>query len=81
MRKLNPIDGACCYGAATFSPDGTHLLTVFQDVRRGADSETQLYYIPVDQIGTEKLTAIKLPLQFFPDLRENIQLALRPSLP
>lgn len=82
VRKINPVDGACCYGNATFSPDGTYILLVFQDVRRGADSETQLYYIPIDQIGTEvTLRPIKLPLRFFPDLRENIQLALHPVEP
>ena len=81
-RKINPVEGACCYGGATFSPDGTYILLVFQDVRRGADSETQLYYIPIDQINTGgTFTPIKLPLRFFPDLRETIQLALRPSVP
>jgi hypothetical protein len=82
VRKINPIDGACCYGAAVFSPDGTHLLTVFQDERRGAESEIQLYYIPIEQIGTEaSFSPIDLPLQFFPHLRESIQLALRPAVP
>jgi hypothetical protein len=81
-RKINPVDGVCCYGGATFSPDGTYILLVFQDVRRGADGVTQLYYIPVDQIGTgTTIIPIKLPLLFFPDLRENIQLALHPSVP
>jgi len=80
--RINPVDGACCYGAAVFSPDGTHILLTFQDVRRGADSETQLYYIPVEQIDTDaKFTPLKLPLRFFPDLRESIQLALHPSIP
>lgn len=82
VNKINPIDGICCYGAAAFSPDGTHILMTFQDVRRGAESETQLYYIPIEQMGTDaEFTPIKLPLQFFPDLRENIQLALCPALP
>jgi serine/threonine protein kinase len=82
LREINPIDGVCCYGSAAFSPDGTYILMIFQDVRRGAESETQLYYVPMDQIGVgTKFTPIKLPLQFFPDLRENIQLALHPSVP
>ncbi|HJR81288.1 MAG TPA: protein kinase [Anaerolineales bacterium] len=82
VNKINPVDGACCYGAAAFSPDGTHILMAFQDVRRGAESETQLYYIPIEQIGTDaEFTPIRLPLHFFPELRENIQLALRPALP
>jgi Tol biopolymer transport system component len=82
VTKINPIDGACCYGAAAFSPDGTYILLVFQDVRRGAESENQLYYVPVEQIGAgAEFTRIKLPVRFFPDLRENIQLALLPALP
>jgi serine/threonine protein kinase len=80
--KLNPVDGVCCYGNAVFSPDGTHILLVFQDVRRGDRSENQLYYIPVDQIGSAtEFAPIRLPPLFFRDLRENIQLALRPALP
>ena len=81
-RKINPVGGVCCYGTAAFSPDDNYILFVFQDVRRGAESETQLYYTPMDQIGTQtKATPIKLPLRFFPDLRENIQLALRTAVP
>jgi len=81
-RKINPVDGVCCYRAATFSPDGTHVLLVFQDVRSGDDNKTQLYYIPIDQIGTgTTFTPIKLPRHFFQEPRENIQLALRPSAP
>jgi hypothetical protein len=79
LRKLNPIDSVCCYGSSIFSPDGTYILLVFQDVRLGAESVTQLYYLPLEEIGTgTAFTPIKLPLQFFPDLRERIQLALRP---
>jgi len=51
-------------------------------VNQGADSETQMYYIPVEQLGSETTFApIKLPLRFFPDPRENIEVALRPSVP
>jgi serine/threonine-protein kinase len=81
-RKINPIDHSCCYGAAAFSPDGTYVLFTFQDLRLGDRSKTELYYIPVEQIGSaEPLTPVKLPLRFFTDLREAIQLALRPALP
>ncbi|MEO5887312.1 MAG: protein kinase [Anaerolineales bacterium] len=80
VDKINPVDGVCCYGSAAFSPDGTNILLVFQDVRSGAESESQLYYIPIDQLDSGvKFDPIKLPFHFFPDLRENIQLALRPS--
>jgi serine/threonine protein kinase len=80
--KINAVDSACCYGSATFSPDGTYILFIFQDENLGAESVTQLYYIPIEEIDMDAtFTPIKLPLQFFPDLRENIQLALRPTLP
>jgi len=81
-RKINPVDRVCCYGNAVFSPDGTHILLVFQDVRRGDRSENTLYYIPIDQIGTgTEFSAMRLPPLFFRDLRETIQLAVRPALP
>ena len=81
-RKINPVDRVCCYGNAVFSPDGTHILLVFQDVRRGDRSENTLYYIPIDQIGTgTEFSAMRLPPLFFRDLRETIQLAVQPALP
>ncbi|MGE5374226.1 MAG: protein kinase domain-containing protein [Bacteroidota bacterium] len=80
--KINPIDGACCYGTAVYSPDGTHILLVFQDENKASENETQLYYIPIDQIGTRTpFTPLPLPASVFSDARENIQLALRPSQP
>jgi serine/threonine protein kinase len=79
--RLNPINNVCCYQSAAFSPDGTYMLLVFQDERRGADSETLLYYIPIDQIGTgTAFTPFKLPLYLFTDAREDIEVALRPSV-
>lgn len=80
--KLNPIEGVCCYGNAVLSPDGTHILLTFQDLRLGANSETQIYYIPLDQIGTEAVfTPVGLPLHFFPDPRVKVELALHPAVP
>jgi hypothetical protein len=80
--KINPIGGACCYGSAAFSPDGTYILLVFQDVALGSRSENKLYYVPLDQIGSgTKFNPIRLPRLFFQNLDENIQLALRPATP
>jgi hypothetical protein len=76
---INPIEGVCCYGSAAFSPDGSYILLVFQDVRLGAESENKLYYFPIDQMGAAPLTPLRLPRLFFRNLEENIQLALRPS--
>ena len=80
VKLLNPVDKNCCYRDARFSPDGKYILTVFQDVRQGANSETELFYIPLDQIGSgNTFKPIKLPPLFFPDPREEISPALRPA--
>jgi serine/threonine protein kinase len=82
VRKINPVNGTCCYRDSILSPDGKYILLFFQDVNQGADSETQMYYIPIDQIGTgATFTPFKLPLHFFPDPRENLEVALRPATP
>ncbi len=79
---INPIENTCCYRDARFSPDGSHILVVFQDVREGAESETTLYYLPLDQIGSgAQFKPIKLPPLFFPNVREVIMPVLRPALP
>jgi len=74
---INPVNGTCCYRSGTFSPDGTYILFIFQDINNGPDAESNLYYIPVDQLGSD-ITPVNLPLRFFPDPRENILVALRP---
>jgi hypothetical protein len=81
-RKINPIDGTCCYRDAQFSPDGKYILFAFQDLRLGEGSETQLYYFPLAAIGaTTDFKPIKLPPGFFPNLRESVQPVLRRAAP
>jgi len=78
-REINLANGTCCYRDSVISPDGTHILLFFQDVKQGSDSETQMYYIPIDQFGSgTTFTPIKLPLHFFPNPRENLEVALHP---
>ena len=82
MNKINPVKGLCCYHASIISPDGTYILVFFQDESLGSDSETKMYYIQVDQLNSDTLfTPIKLPVRFFPNPRENIEVALHPSVP
>jgi serine/threonine protein kinase len=79
-RRINPIAGVCCYGSAAFSPDGTHILMVFQDLRDGDRSKNRLYYFPMDQLSTaEELIPFPLPGGLLNNLDENIQLALHPA--
>jgi serine/threonine protein kinase len=74
-KRINPVDGTCCYSSAVFSPDGTYILFAFQDIAEGFESRTRVFYIPVDAGGP--ITPFNLPLGFFTNPRENIQFALR----
>ena len=76
---INPIDGACCYRDARWSPDGLYLLFAFQDLRLGSEAPTLLYYVPYGEIGTGT-GFTPLPLEnFFNNPREAPQPALHPS--
>lgn len=79
-KKINPVRGICCYRNATFSPDGSYILLFFQNEGQGASSETQMYYIDLNQLGSA-LTPIKLPVKFFPNPRENLEAVLHPANP
>jgi hypothetical protein len=81
-NKINPINkGACCYRDARISPDGRFILFAFQDLGLGAESKTLVYYIPLDQLGSDTtFEPIKFPSSLFADPRANPQFALRPAL-
>jgi Tol biopolymer transport system component len=75
--KLNPINGACCYRDARWSPDGRYILFAYQ----GANSSSiELYYVSIDELqnGAE-ITPVELPPAFFSTPRDRPQPALRPA--
>lgn len=73
---INPIEGACCYRDARWSPDGLYLLFAFQDIRLGAEAPNLLYYVPYGEIGTGT-SFTPLPLEnVFTNPREAPQPAL-----
>jgi hypothetical protein len=76
--NANPIDGVCCYRDPSFSPDGNYLLFAFQDITLGADSRTQIYYIPYGTLGTG-VKYDPLPLPEYSDPKEAPQAVLRPA--
>jgi serine/threonine protein kinase len=74
---LNPVDGACCYRDAVWSPDGKYILFVFQ---KFDSSEVGIYYVPYADLQSGKTFApIELPTGFFSTAREKPQPVLRPS--
>ena len=77
---INPIDGNCCYRDPYWSPDGRHLLFLYQDQSLGSETNTQLYYAAFGTIGTGLSYApLPLPEGFFEDPREHPQPVLRPA--
>jgi hypothetical protein len=80
FQYVNPIDGMCCYRDPVWSPDGRYLMFAFQDIRQGASSQIQLYYIPAGTIGTGiRYEPLPLPDSFFPARDEILWPALRPA--
>lgn len=80
LQKIDPVQGNCCYRDSILSPDGTYFLTFFQNEALGPSGETNMYYIPLDQLGTDAaFTPIRLPVNFFPNPRETIEAALHPA--
>jgi hypothetical protein len=76
---INPIEGACCYRDARWSPDGLYLLFAFQDLRLGSEAPTLLYYVPYGEIGAGT-NFTPLPLEgFFKNPKEAPQPALHPA--
>lgn len=75
-----PFEGNCCYRDASFSPDGTHVIFAFQDIRLGVESPINLYYYPVDTLSTKRiLEPIPLPEGFFNLRNDTPYPVLRPA--
>ncbi|WKZ41064.1 MAG: protein kinase [Anaerolineales bacterium] len=79
FEKPNLFDRSCCYRDAAFSPDGTHVVFAFQDIRLGTANPIQLYYIPADTLATNReLIPLPLPEGFFNRRNDTPMPALRP---
>lgn len=82
FQSIAPIENACCYRDLTWSPDGKYVAFAFQDIRLGAASPIQLYYVDYAALTTGgALTPLPLPEGFFPNPREQVNIALRPAQP
>lgn len=73
-----PFEGNCCYRDASFSPDSSHVIFAFQDIRLGSISPINLYLIPSDSVTTPReLEPIPLPDGFFTERDEAPHPVLR----
>ncbi|MFH2101955.1 MAG: protein kinase [Chloroflexota bacterium] len=81
-EQLDPLGSGCCYRDPHWSPDGSRVIFAYQDLRQGAGSQTQLYFIPYGTIGTgSTYHPLPLPDDFFTNPREQPQPVMRPARP
>lgn len=79
--QVRPVENTCCYRDPAWSPDGSHVIFAFQDLRLGSASRTKLYYIPFGTIGTGlSYQPLPLPEEFFANPKEKPQPVLRPAI-
>ena len=82
FEEVAPYEGNCCYRDASFSPDGTHVIFAFQDIRLGSESPTHLYLIPADTLSSQRvLEPLPLPDDFFTHRDDAPMPVLRPAQP
>jgi Tol biopolymer transport system component len=77
-QALNPINNSCCYRDPHWSPDGSYLLFAYQNMLKGPQSITELYYIQFGTLGTG-LIYDPLPLSPINDPRGKPIPVLRPA--
>ncbi len=74
---VNPIAESCCYRDMQWSPDGTHLLFVYQSITDPSNT-IQFYLVPYGTLGTGAQYP-PLPLPEITNPREKPQPVLRPA--
>jgi serine/threonine protein kinase len=78
-ENLDPLQTSCCYTAARFSPDGSYLLFVYQNIN---NAKTQMFYVSYGTIGSGvTYTPLTLPNDFFSVLSDHLDATLRPVKP
>jgi serine/threonine protein kinase len=79
-KTIDPLKTSCCYTMARFSPDGTYILFAYQDIAKGSNAKTELYYVSYGSIGTgSTYTPLTLPDSFFRVSGEHLDATLRPA--
>jgi serine/threonine-protein kinase len=79
-EPLDPLNTACCYTDARWSPDGMYVLFAYQNIALGANARTLLYLVPYGTIGTgASYTPLPLPENFFAKPIEHPEPVFRPA--
>lgn len=81
-REIDPLGTFCCYTDATWSPDGSYIAFAYQNIKLGAEAQTELYIIPYGTIGTgATYQPFPFPAEFFAKPTERPQPVFRPARP
>ena len=74
-KRINPVNGVCCYRDARWSPDGRYILFLYQDRQK---SEIQLYFVRYSNLGNgQSFVPVQIPGLLFSNSREKPQPELR----
>lgn len=78
VKQINPVEGACCYRDARWSPDGQHVLFLFQDSRSAGSAVNQFYYITYSELLSGQVgTPFEFPFLILTSPTEKPQPAIR----
>jgi len=78
VRQINPVEGACCYRDARWSPDGQRVLFLFQDSRSAGSAVNQFYYITYSELLSGQVgTPFEFPFLILTSPTEKPQPAIR----
>ncbi len=78
VKEINPVEGACCYRDARWSPDGQHVLFLFQDSRETEAVTNAFYYVTYSELLSGQVgTPIEFPFRILEDPHEKPQPAIK----
>ena len=78
VQMINPVEGSCCYRDARWSPDGQHVLFLFQDNRETKAVTNAFYYVTYSELLSGQVgSPIEFPFRILEDPNEKPQPAIK----
>jgi serine/threonine protein kinase len=78
VQMINPVEGACCYRDARWSPDGQHVLFLFQNSVAAGSPTNRFYYVTYSELLSGQVgSPFEFPFQVLTSPSEKPQPAIR----
>jgi serine/threonine protein kinase len=78
--RVFSADANCCYRDVRWSPDGLHVLLLFQDINLGGQARNVLYYVPAEALSSGEFgDPVPIPYDLQTDLNANPQFDFQPA--